>query len=897
MRHHLDPIRFLNLFCSFLIVFLVFNSSPQVQGVSFSVEVLEPPLSITVSPETSTIQQSETQQFTATANFADSPSLDITNNPLAEWNTSDNSIASVNTNGLATGLQSGSVSITITYGGITGTGTLTVATVTNPTEENSTPGGGSGVNNQINKPGEPNNNEPNEPETNPPLNPNNPDNEPSNPSNSNTDSPSSPSDSSPTQGAGELPGPPPPSEPSFTLSPEGELPKGTPLLTATYIALAPINTIPYLDPLSEEGIVYLPDALGVSRGEILFRMNQEFALEAIHKDFLQSCASNIEDCLSIFLNVTKFGNPILADTIERLQLYPDVPTSHRFAFFINMGTVLSIVQGYYEEAGSPFRPDQIITRMEALRVLLGTVDLIEWVYYPEFETLIGGEQAVLAQKTPFNDVEAGLGQWWYPRYILKACEVKIIDCEGSNLQLRPNDFITEAELEDMLQRLRKYLDESGKLDDLNADNDNDTLSNYFERNITLTQADNADTDNDELADGIEIREYKTSPFLKDSDQDKLIDIAEIREYLTDPLLPDTDGDSFSDSTEVHANTDPLNPDSFPADTNQNNVEDSWEQKYQLVVKDGMQDTDYEGLSDLLEYRYGTDPLNSDSDGDGFNDALEVLQFQTDALDPASSGEINDTTVRITNFTEYQSVADSTPLIKGVAPRGSTVRIIARNDYGHEKVLGSTVSDDNNCFVYEVEEPLRDGKYMIMARTLQAEKDLVVDSAPVHIEINTTLAVTPPEPKRLADTEISSDVLIKNLRIVIRNNRPVLVGNAEFGNQVTATWRSIVTTSALIADSLSGEFEIAAPQELEPGDHMVYVVATRTQDNAQSEAVKLLFSVDASIFGTTEPGQGQTHGNISDYSRFIQSPQNFPWFIGSIVIIIGAGVGTWLWRKK
>ncbi|MEI6676233.1 MAG: hypothetical protein WCO57_13760, partial [Verrucomicrobiota bacterium] len=47
------------------------------------------------------------------------------------------------------------------------------------------------------------------------------------------------------------------------------------------------------------------------------------------------------------------------------------------------------------------------------------------------------------------------------------------------------------------------------------------------------------------------------------------------------------------------------------------------------------DTDNDGLSDLQEYRYGTDPRRPDSDGDGMNDAWEI-QWGFNPLDPTDA---------------------------------------------------------------------------------------------------------------------------------------------------------------------------------------------------------------------------------------------------------------------
>ena len=53
-----------------------------------------------------------------------------------------------------------------------------------------------------------------------------------------------------------------------------------------------------------------------------------------------------------------------------------------------------------------------------------------------------------------------------------------------------------------------------------------------------------------------------------------------------------------------------------------------------LIAMGTGDWDGDGLIDLAEFEYGTDPTNPDSDGDGFSDGDEV-GAGTDPNDPQS----------------------------------------------------------------------------------------------------------------------------------------------------------------------------------------------------------------------------------------------------------------------
>ncbi|HKS72811.1 MAG TPA: Ig-like domain-containing protein, partial [Terriglobales bacterium] len=80
--------------------------------------------SIQVAPQSMSIGAGATQQFKATAQMSDGSTKDVTTS--VQWNSSDSTIASISTIGMATGSNSGTVTITALSGTLKSSASLTV---------------------------------------------------------------------------------------------------------------------------------------------------------------------------------------------------------------------------------------------------------------------------------------------------------------------------------------------------------------------------------------------------------------------------------------------------------------------------------------------------------------------------------------------------------------------------------------------------------------------------------------------------------------------------------------------------------------------------------------------------------------------------------------------------
>lgn len=99
--------------------------------------------------------------------------------------------------------------------------------------------------------------------------------------------------------------------------------------------------------------------------------------------------------------------------------------------------------------------------------------------------------------------------------------------------------------------------------------------------------------------------------IEDRDGDGLLDSWEARVFGTNMEMVDTDGDGYADGVEVRSGYDPR-------------------KHGKIRLMDG--DADGDRLTDRLEVLFETDPLVSDTDGDGFLDGEEIQS----GFDPRSS---------------------------------------------------------------------------------------------------------------------------------------------------------------------------------------------------------------------------------------------------------------------
>lgn len=107
------------------------------------------------------------------------------------------------------------------------------------------------------------------------------------------------------------------------------------------------------------------------------------------------------------------------------------------------------------------------------------------------------------------------------------------------------------------------------------------------------------------------------------------------EISSEDTEKDSDGDGLTDEMERRLGTDPLN-----VDTDNDGLTDFFEYMYGLnpLVPETEHDPDGDGLTNVEEQTYKTDPTKADTDDDGLSDYEEVKVYGTDPLNPDTDND-------------------------------------------------------------------------------------------------------------------------------------------------------------------------------------------------------------------------------------------------------------------
>ena len=204
----------------------------------------------------------------------------------------------------------------------------------------------------------------------------------------------------------------------------------------------------------------------VTRGEFIGVVVDIFDLRKTKTTYIDNCDEHREFCFYNFLAMSSYDD-IQLD--PELVLYPDIPVTHKYYDEVTVGTMLGLINGYVGDENSPFRPESSISRIQALKIILGAAEAVVPKYRFEMIDILGSLDQLSSQFSSFSDIDAKISyMWWYPRYVNFAVENDIVN--GGNL-FRPDETITKKELDDMIVRTQKYIRSQNEKADASGDSE------------------------------------------------------------------------------------------------------------------------------------------------------------------------------------------------------------------------------------------------------------------------------------------------------------------------------------------------------------------------------------------------------------------------------------------
>lgn len=223
--------------------------------------------------------------------------------------------------------------------------------------------------------------------------------------------------------------------------------------------------------------------------------------------------------------------------------------------------------------------------------------------------------------------------------------------------------------------------------------------------IDLLESD-VDSDQDLIPDGMELL-LGTNPYNPDTDNDGLDDFTELNLYpYCSPIIPDTDGngildpdedsddEGLSNILEVSLGTDPANP-----DTDEDGLSDGFE-ILEYMTDPLMFDTDGDGLSDGDEYVLGTNPFQVDTNGNGITDDKEIYSHSIVKEYIVDIGdELNIVENVVVSFSAVGNAASETQIINTFGRNMGTSNAVGRVGYPVDIVSTSEFSTATISFSY------------------------------------------------------------------------------------------------------------------------------------------------------------------------------------------------------
>lgn len=191
----------------------------------------------------------------------------------------------------------------------------------------------------------------------------------------------------------------------------------------------------------------------MTRGEFVEQVVDKFDIRTQRKSFIDNCYQFREFCFYVFSSQSKYSGLTLSPDIV---LYPDVPVDSPYYDAVTIGTMLGVVSGFENQTDTPFVPGALITRIQALKIVLAINQLVQPVYKFELTTMLGDNNALLNQKSYFQDINPRISKmWWYPMFANYAYSNELV---AKDKWFRPDDYITKGEFDELVDKTIKHIE-------------------------------------------------------------------------------------------------------------------------------------------------------------------------------------------------------------------------------------------------------------------------------------------------------------------------------------------------------------------------------------------------------------------------------------------------------
>ena len=338
--------------------------------------------------------------------------------------------------------------------------------------------------------------------------------------------------------------------------------------------------------------------------------------------------------------------------------------------------------------------------------------------------------------------------------------------------------LTDQEVEQKVEEAKKAVEVIKTKVEQAKEQATTVVSNVQEvKNKTSETTQTNTTKTDEIDATENIAEFKkfepNQDIFLDSDGDGLTDREE-KIFQTDLYNPDTDGDGFLDGIEVSGG---FNPNGDGKLTKNSAIITAIYQN-EIPEDEIMVDSDKDGITDLEEEIFGTDPNLADSDGDGKMDGEEIIlgqnplsaneNDQVDYENPKTSGEIKQEIYQISFVQTIEEteklIVDEEPIvlepqtseepiqegieetvkeikkkklqIAGKALPNSFITVYIYSD----PIVVIVKTDESGNWTYTLDKTLEDGRHEIYAAVTNNSGKIVVKSEPFSFFVREAQAI-------------------------------------------------------------------------------------------------------------------------------------------------------------